>query len=295
MKNLIGDQQTFLPETIMTEIIAYSSSENYLKDNEAYLEENELENNIILGNCYKSAKSKSNISESFFITCFENKIIKATSMVSDHRAIIYGDNSSEKYINSLAEYYLKNSVALSGVMGLTKSAKIFSENFHTGKTITRNLLLHELININEIKLAEGSFEKAEKQDLEIISELEYQFIKESDIVRGRTRNDMLSTTKELIKSNSVFKWIANGNIVSVSIITRRTKSTGIIGLVYTPPEFRGKGYATGCVLKLSEQILKSGYKSCGLYTDVSNPVSNSIYRKIGYKKISEFNDIRFLY
>lgn len=279
----------------MTEIKTYNSSENYLKDNETYLEQNELDNNIILGNCYKSAETKNNHSVSHLISCFENNIVKATSMVYDHRAIIYGDNSTDKYISSLAEYYLKNSVDLSGVMGLTNSARIFSDNFHKGKTFTRNLILHELTSVNNLKLTEGTFEKAEMKDLEIITEYEFQFITESDIVRGRTRNDMLNSTKELIKNNDVFKWTLSDRIVCVSIITRSTKNTGIIGLVYTPPDFRGNGYATGCVQKLSEHILKSGYKSCGLYTDVSNPVSNSIYKKIGYVKKSGFNDIRFLH
>lgn len=294
MKNITGNKPAFITNTVIIKIKSYNSSQDYLNDNQIYLEQNELENNIILGNCYKLTEAKNIHSKNHFITCFENDIIKATSMVSENRAIIYGDNSSDKYISSLADYYLKNSVALSGVMGLTGSAIIFSDIYHKGKTFIRNLLLHELIKINDVKIAKGSFEKAEKQDAEIISEMEYQFITESGIVRGRSKSDMLYTVKELIKSNSVFKWIVNGDIVSISIITRRTKNSGIIGLVYTPPEVRGKGYATGCVLKLSEYILKSGYKNCGLFTDVSNPVSNSIYKKIGYEKKSGFKDIRFL-
>jgi predicted GNAT family acetyltransferase len=33
--------------------------------------------------------------------------------------------------------------------------------------------------------------------------------------------------------------------------------------------------------------LKSGKKFCNLFTDLLNPTSNSIYQKIGYRKIGE--------
>ena len=60
-----------------------------------------------------------------------------------------------------------------------------------------------------------------------------------------------------------------------------------VGLVYTPPELRRKGYATACVAGVCREILKSGYDFCALYTDLSNPTSNSIYIKIGFKPVCD--------
>lgn len=54
-------------------------------------------------------------------------------------------------------------------------------------------------------------------------------------------------------------------------------------MVYTPVEERGHGYAKAVVAHLSEMQLKAGKKMCCLYADARNPVSNSIYRKIGYE------------
>ncbi len=56
--------------------------------------------------------------------------------------------------------------------------------------------------------------------------------------------------------------------------------------VYTPPEHRQKGYAGACVGHLSSLLQDRG-RSCMLYTDLGNPVSNSIYRRLGYEAISE--------
>ncbi len=62
----------------------------------------------------------------------------------------------------------------------------------------------------------------------------------------------------------------------------------MVNLVYTPPELRGKGYATNCVAALSQKLLDDGYKFCSLFTDLSNPTSNDIYSKIGYNPIADF-------
>ena len=59
-----------------------------------------------------------------------------------------------------------------------------------------------------------------------------------------------------------------------------------VQLVYTPPEHRGKGYASACVASLSKRIRGEGYR-CILYTDLGNPISNAIYRRIGYRAIAE--------
>ncbi|MGH3650155.1 MAG: GNAT family N-acetyltransferase, partial [Acidimicrobiia bacterium] len=60
-----------------------------------------------------------------------------------------------------------------------------------------------------------------------------------------------------------------------------------IGPVYTPPGERGHGYATNLVATQSQWLLDHGHRFCFLYTDLSNPVSNSIYERIGYRQVAE--------
>jgi hypothetical protein len=66
-----------------------------------------------------------------------------------------------------------------------------------------------------------------------------------------------------------------------------------VGPVYTPPERRGRGYATACVAALSQTILDEGWAFCTLFTDLANPTSNSIYQKIGYHPVCDFAEYRF--
>ena len=66
-----------------------------------------------------------------------------------------------------------------------------------------------------------------------------------------------------------------------------------IGFVYTPPERRRRGYATGCVAALSERLLANGAERCMLYAQLHNPTSNAIYRRMGYEPVSDIVFYRF--
>jgi len=59
-----------------------------------------------------------------------------------------------------------------------------------------------------------------------------------------------------------------------------------IQAAYTPKEARGNGYASNAVGTLSDQMAKDGVRRI-LYTDLENPTSNAIYRKLGYKAVCE--------
>ena len=62
--------------------------------------------------------------------------------------------------------------------------------------------------------------------------------------------------------------------------------------VYTPPNKRKRGYAAACVHALSARLRNAGYR-CILYTDLANPTSNSVYRRIGYRAVAEALRYRF--
>jgi predicted GNAT family acetyltransferase len=67
-----------------------------------------------------------------------------------------------------------------------------------------------------------------------------------------------------------------------------------IGPVYTPPELRGRGYASALVAELSSSLLAGGRRFCFLYTNLANPTANKIYERIGYVRVGESAEILFI-
>ena len=67
-----------------------------------------------------------------------------------------------------------------------------------------------------------------------------------------------------------------------------------VGPVYTPPEQRGRGYATSLVAELTAERLAEGCAYCFLFTDLANPTSNAIYARIGYEPVADWDQWSFL-
>jgi predicted GNAT family acetyltransferase len=55
-----------------------------------------------------------------------------------------------------------------------------------------------------------------------------------------------------------------------------------VGPVYTPPARRGHGYGSAVTALASQSGIDAAATHVVLYTDLSNPTSNSIYQAIGF-------------
>jgi predicted GNAT family acetyltransferase len=98
---------------------------------------------------------------------------------------------------------------------------------------------------------------------------------------------------EATRDSGLWFWEDDGVPVSLSGYGGSTPNGIRIGPVYTPPELRGRGYATSLVAAQTRWLLGTGRSLCFLYTDLDNPTSNALYRRIGFRMIAEANEVRF--
>lgn len=93
--------------------------------------------------------------------------------------------------------------------------------------------------------------------------------------------------------NGIALWEDGGRPVSVVAFGSPTPTGTRIGPVYTPPEHRGRGYASALTAHVSAEQLGAGRSFCFLYTDLANPTSNKIYEAIGYERVCESVEYAF--
>ena len=67
----------------------------------------------------------------------------------------------------------------------------------------------------------------------------------------------------------------------------------VLNPVFTPSQFRRRGYASAVTAALSQILLDAGYRFCSLFTDLANPTSNKIYQQIGYRSVCDVDAYRF--
>jgi GNAT superfamily N-acetyltransferase len=63
-----------------------------------------------------------------------------------------------------------------------------------------------------------------------------------------------------------------------------------VGPVYTPRQYRGRGYASRAVAEISRAYLEQGVRCC-LFTDQANPTSNKIYEALGYRPVVDMANL----
>jgi predicted GNAT family acetyltransferase len=144
--------------------------------------------------------------------------------------------------------------------------------------------VYRLDKVNDVPLAPGRFRAATMGEKDLVLRWAHAFHVDTGLAARRAPE---SNSIPVLKQGWIFFWERDGQPVSMAVKVRPTDKGMTVGGVYTPPELRGKGYATSCVAELSRNILESGKEFSMLYTDLANPTSNSIYMKIGYKPVCD--------
>jgi predicted GNAT family acetyltransferase len=134
--------------------------------------------------------------------------------------------------------------------------------------------------------ASGQLRLATRADIELVVDWLSAFA-------GETRSGAPSGrifAENHVNNRSFFIWEDEGEPRTSAVYAGKTPNGVRIGFVYTPPEHRGRGYASSCVAAVSRKALDSGNRFCCLYTDLSNPTSNNIYQRLGYEAVCDVSD-----
>jgi predicted GNAT family acetyltransferase len=88
-------------------------------------------------------------------------------------------------------------------------------------------------------------------------------------------------------------WEAGGGAVSMAGVSRAVAGMVRVGPVYTAPGHRGLGYAGAVTAAVSRAALEAGAGEVVLFTDLDNPTSNALYRRLGYQPVSDRSLLSF--
>lgn len=66
-------------------------------------------------------------------------------------------------------------------------------------------------------------------------------------------------------------------------VTRKVAGHIRVAPVYTPPRYRGNGYAAAAIWAVSQAALDAGACDVVLFTDLANATSNALYQRLGYR------------
>jgi ribosomal protein S18 acetylase RimI-like enzyme len=183
-------------------------------------------------------------------------------------------------------------VELPGVNGDAATAARFagqwSERCKSAATPFQGTRLYELLELGEIPRIDGQLRQAGSSDRSLMIQWTRAFQEEI----GESANGTELRVDRGLAAGQLWLWDQNGETTSMAVGREPVRGVVRLAGVYTPPEKRKRGYAEACVYALSKHLRDRGYR-CVLYTDLANPTSNSIYRRIGYRAVAEALRYRF--
>jgi GNAT superfamily N-acetyltransferase len=85
----------------------------------------------------------------------------------------------------------------------------------------------------------------------------------------------------------VVLWTVDGVPVAMARVHGGLLGMSRIGPVYTLPEHRGHGYGAAVTAEAVRHAQREGIRDVVLFADVANPVSNRIYRRLGFAPVAD--------
>ena len=256
--------------------------------------------NLIIGYEGKDKAGWRDPANWFMSTVSDSAGIQLTAiMTPPHNLTLYATDNviNEAALACLIGGLSETGFSVPGVMTenslAERFAKLYANEKGTEYAIYKRQRIYELLEVSsEIKTV-GEIRLTRESDLSFLPYWVEGFANDC-FGTGFNVNVDAEQYRYFILTGKQYVLVVDGTPVSMARIAREMQTVCGVGQVYTPPYFRGRGYATSCVAALSRLILERGYKKCVLYTDLANPTSNSIYQKIGYKPICDSLEIRFI-
>lgn len=267
-----------------------ASVEDFLAKHGALLSQHAAEHSLILSLC-QMAQQKAAGGERFDIriaTLLDDEgFVCAAVQTPPHNIVLSRARHTE--VAPLVEALAEKKFSFPGIVGPSDIAGAFTTLWTEKTGEAPHEYMDQVIYALETVLmpapVPGRLRWAKPSEADIAARWLLGFSAEALPTAERiTPDNAAKKAREMTQAGRLAFWEVEGTPVAQAGASG-TKDVARISIVYTPEEQRGKGYAAAVVAHLSQLMLDQGKKFCCLYADARNPVSNSIYRKIGYQFI----------
>ncbi|TWP47906.1 GNAT family N-acetyltransferase [Lentzea tibetensis] len=136
----------------------------------------------------------------------------------------------------------------------------------------------------------GTFRLADESDVPLLTRWRTDFMTEAlphEWV-GPPQEEMVRRSIAMGSGNAI--WERDGTPVAWAVTGRPIDGMTRIGPVYTPLEHRRHGCGAAVTAAVSRWAQHEGADHVVLFADLLNPVSNSIYQRIGFRAVSDWTE-----
>lgn len=268
------------------ELIVYNCVKEFLEDNRVILESKALELNLF----WRNIKSGKTLEDGLFSAKVSHDNGCMIAIRQDpYPMVLYSEGTGANDMADMLIEHLNKSLP-KNVNGQPSAVTAFTQQCKKHDKHYRQKRLLDLMICNGL-----SNTNLRRHKLKYITDVDfdlsmyfYDFHKECNI--DITRENAAKMAKYITKSNLVLCNIVEKEVVSMAMTFSpiKTVKATCLGFVYTPRNYRNKGYSTACVKKLVSDSFEKGYEKVFLYAE--DPAAIHVYKKIGFFKVGELKE-----
>jgi hypothetical protein len=268
----------------------YADAGTFLNAAGPWLATAEVENSVMLTIASSVADGTRTLKEPpYFAAAVDgNEIDCCASRTPPHNLLV--TNGTPRGLAALAADAFGVFGRLPGVNGPHPAAAGFVEAWLAlagGRaTISMRQRLHKIERVNaDLPAIQGSLREVTSSERDLAVQWALAFMCEAV---PNQPNEAEESVDRNLRAGTLYFWDDGGPVTMCASV-----GGARINLVYTPPDLRRRGYATAAVSALTRRLLDGGSRYCCLYTDLANPTSNSVYRRIGYRPVCDIDQYSF--
>ena len=276
----------------------YNTPGEFLEENRVFLQEHEAECQLNLGNAAAHRDDPCRPGLLFGRCEEENRgVLLFGNTLPWNLCInsIPGDPAALSAAVLLAEYLQQENIEITGINASKALCNAFFSAYSKPYQVRLGMDIMVQKKLIEPPAVPGTVRKATLSDLDTAADWAYAFQKEAlheDADPAAMREKFQTTIQE---GKVYLMETPDGTLVSMAATTARSMPHGVgISWVYTPPEYRGKGYCQNTVAQICREVFSEGYDYCTLFVDKANPISNRVYQKIGFEIVEDNFDCRLI-
>lgn len=194
----------------------------------------------------------------------------------------------------LAELRAAAGLPTSGVNAGQAAAEAFAAAW-TGRTGAAGTVedRHRLYRLGELVPPDPAPSGRSRPATGDARDLLVDWTREFGVESGGGAGDAARAVADRLAYGGATLWEDGGRPVSYAGITRTVAGMARVAPVYTPPPLRRRGYAAAATAAVSRAALAAGVRDVLLFTDLANPTSNALYRRLGYVPVEDHLVISF--
>ena len=274
------------------EIVVENSAAAVMAEVSDFLQREEALNNVPLG-VLERARAQPDFYRSFV----------SYTAISEGRVIAYAHSTppfpmslakgEDKGVAGIAQFLMDNRINVEKIMGPESSMNVFLKTFDPDqdkvlKTEKRGC--YRLTQVIEPADTKSQMVLAGDEKLELLIKW-YRAFAIAVEMELDSDEGIANFLRMKINAGDMYLLIHDGVPVTCAVAGRIMPNGRSIGFVYTPEEYRRRGFASSMVAELSKAILNQGFAYVCLFTEMQNATSNKIYQAIGYKWVDGFTQV----